>query len=60
MQTPSQFVPIMLQGGRREEEDAYYLLTRSDNVLVRSTVRAIFGRPCRWQCRRYIPLVINA
>lgn len=40
------------------KEDAHYLPTRSDIVLDCSTIRAIFGRPRRWQCGLCIPLVI--
>lgn len=44
----------------REKEDAHYLPTRTNIVLECSTIRAIFGRPRRWQCGQYIPLVIKA
>lgn len=43
----------------RGKEDAHYFPTRSDIVLECSTIRAIFGRPRRWQCGQHIPLVLN-
>lgn len=50
-----QFESIVCGNVKRGKEGAHYFPARSDIVLGCSTIRAIFGRPRRWQCGQHIP-----